>query len=324
MNQNDKFPFYYSIFRIGLAMIVFIGFLCLSYLFISNAFLLNESKIYLYVGYAGIIFFGYIFIMGLFSVYRIMAKIPYIIITNEQVIIQPQTRKEIIIAREDYVNFHLSNPTQMNNLIIYVGNADKYEHMFNKTNRFRLFHNSDTNVSSFALSLAPLSNKDRTILYNALQFMIHFRNVENEPIVPLIEEQLEDVKVPSLYRRLFLPEIPVEKTINKKYFIQAYGLSLFFFMINFTIFYYFTSESFRYLLLIIISLFTYPLAQAFTDWLYGFKIKQLDKYGGPFASTLDQLRFISNAFVIFHVSIYIAPISGLFFSIRYFINKRKN
>lgn len=323
MEQSEKFSLYYSAIRFSMAMVIIIGFICVSYFFTTDVFNENDRKAYLYVGYLGMIFFGFLFITGLFSLYRIIAKIPYIIITNNSIIIQPETKKEIIIDRKDYLNFSLANATQMNKIILFVRNADKYTEMFNKGIRFQFFHNRDTNVSSFTVDLNPLSKTDRAIFFNALQLFLHFRDVENEPVIHMIEDQKDDVKMPSLYKRLFLPDMPVEKTINKKYFIQAYGLSLFFFMLNFTVFYYFTSESFNYLLLIIISLVLYPFAQVFTDWTYGFKVKQLDEYGGHFASMLDQFRFLGNAFIIFHLSIFIAPISGIFFGIRYLLKQTK-
>lgn len=323
MEEPGKHSLYYSLTRVSLAMLVIISFICASYLFTTDVLNTNNSRTYLYMGYIGMILFGLLFIIGLFTLYRAITKVPYITITNEQIIIQPQTRKEVIIDRADYVNFALATAAQMNKILLFVRHADKYTVMLEKSFRFRFFHNEDTNVSSIPVDLNPLSNTDRAVFFNALQLLLQFRDVENEAVVHLIKEQIDDVKVPSLYRRLFLPDMPVEKIINKKYFMQAYGLSLFFFVINFTVFYYFTSESSRYLLLIILNLFVYPFAQAFTDWIYGFKVKQLDEYGGYFARMLDQFRFLANAFVIFHLSIFFAPISGIFFGLRYLLNKSK-
>lgn len=324
MSNEHTLPFRHSIGKTFFSLFIMLTFMFATYLYITNFFRFNHHQFYLYIAYAIIILFGYLFIAGLFTVYKIFAKIPYILLTDHALVIQPETKKEIIIHRNDIINYSLTNIHSKNSISLYIRNASTYREALIKNRRFRLFQQNENDVSSFQIDLNPLNRRVQAAFLEILQVLIDYRADDEIPIVNIAKEKIHGIKGSSLYKRNFMPDIPPNKIINKKYFIHAYGYSLFFFIINFAVFYYLTTKSISYLFFITISFILYPFAQALTDWLYGFKIKQIEQYGGHFARLLDQFKFLIDAFIVFHLSIFIAPISGLFFGIRYLIHRNKN
>lgn len=323
MTDENTIPFHHSIRKTITGILVIIVFIAGAFIYVTNFFNPGHHQFYLYIAYAIMILFGYLFIAGLFTLYKALAKFPYMLLTDHALVIQPETKKEIIIHRNDIINYSLVNIHSRTSISLYIRNASTYSEALIRNRRFQLFHQKDNDISTFQIDLNPLNRRMQTAFLEVLQVLIDYREDENVPIVNIAKEKIHGMKGSSLYKRNFMPHIQPDKTINKKYFIHAYGYSLFFFIINFTVFYYLTTKSTSYLLFITISFIIYPFAQALTDWLYGFKIKQIEQYGGHFARLLDQFKFLIDAFIVFHLSIFIAPISGLFFGIRYLIHRNK-
>ena len=83
------------------------------------------------------------------------------------------------------------------------------------------------------------------------------------------------------------------------------------------------SRSGVYLFYIVISFILYPFAKVLFDWLFGFKVRHaLDKQKG-ITYYFDQLMFMFD-YIVFHVSLFIAPIGMLFLLIRFIVNRVKS
>ena len=119
------------------------------------------------------------------------------------------------------------------------------------------------------------------------------------------------------------PTPPVDRSIDRSYFLKSYGYSLFMFALSFILFYLLISRSGVYLFYLVISFILYPFAKVLFDWLFGFKVRHvLDKQKG-ITYYFDQLMFLFD-YIVFHVSLFIAPFGMLFLLIRFIVNRVKS
>src|SRR5699024_11380718 len=65
-----------------------------------------------------------------------------------------------------------------------------------------------------------------------------------------------------------------------------------------------------------------PIAKVSFDWLFGFKLRHWLDHQKGFIFYFEQLLFIFES-IVFHVSIFLAPIGMLFLIIRHFVRRKR-
>src|SRR5699024_470649 len=120
--------------------------------------------------------------------------------------------------------------------------------------------------------------------------------IKKQSSTPIIETaQKQDTQIDFMEE--YDPNPPVDRSIDRSYFLKAYGYSLFMFALSFILFYLLISKNNGYLFYIVISFILYPFAKVLFDWLFGFKVRHaLDKQKG-ITYQFRQLMFLFDYIV---------------------------
>src|SRR5690625_6261549 len=115
---------------------------------------------------------------------------------------------------------------------------------------------------------------------------------------------------------------PIHRSIDRLYFLKSYRYGFIIFSISFILFYLLISKNGNYLIYIVISFILYPFAKVLIDWLFGFKLRHsIDKQKG-FTYYFKQLIYMFD-FILFHMSLFVAPIGIIFLLIRFIVIRMK-
>ena len=178
--------------------------------------------------------------------------------------------------------------------------------------------NRVTGFSLFTISAKVVRKQERPVLLETLDLIIKQKLNNEAPFIETAQKQNEETDFMEKYD----PTPPINRSINRLYFLKSYGYGFFIFAISFIFFYLLISKNDNYLFYIIVSFILYPFAKVLIDWLFGFKVRhRLDKQKGV-TYYLDQLIFMFD-FLLFHVSLFIAPIGILFLLIRFITIRMK-
>lgn len=178
--------------------------------------------------------------------------------------------------------------------------------------------NRITGFTIFTLNIKAVPKQERGELLQTIDLIIQLKLNNEAPHIPIKEEK----HVEKEFMKKYDAAPPVNRTIDRSYFLKSYGKSLFIFAFFFIFIYMLIGATNDYLLYIMISFILYPLAKVTFDWLFGFKVRHwLDQQKG-FTFYYEQLVFVFES-IVFHVSIFLAPAGVLFLTIRHFINRKR-
>ena len=168
--------------------------------------------------------------------------------------------------------------------------------------------------SLFTISPKAVRKKERSELLKMLDLIIQQKLSNATPINDTAINEEAD------FMEKYDPFQQIDQSINRSYFIKSYGYGLILFAFPFILFL-LTGKNNNHLFYIIVSFILYPFAKVLIDRLFGFKLRYiLKKQKGP-THNLEQLMIIFDL-VIFHLSLFIAPIGILFLLLRCYSDKR--
>lgn len=319
--MENQMNFYYVKWRLFLGVIFSLLFVAL------GVFLL------LLTPYSLVIIILALFITVLFSFFfagnllKLLRGHPYIIITDEYMLLDPYTKSEVTIYFTDISRIEVSQASFQNIIEIVLRDEDDYFAGLSFHNKVRLFMNRKFQFSLFTIRSSFVRKKERSTLLKALDIIIRkkFNPEEVDSVTETVKK--EDKEIPVKKEKDFMtkydPAPPVDRTFDRSYFLRAYGYSLYLFILFFVLVYLLITRDNFYLFYIFISFIFYPFANVLMDWLFRFKLRHaLDKQKG-IPIYFEQLLYFFD-FIVFHVSLFVAPIGILFLLIRFIVIRIKD
>src|SRR5690625_4908785 len=122
---------------------------------------------------------------------------------------------------------------------------------------------------------------------------------------------------------IYYPSSQIYMFVGNFSFKKAYVYSFFMFALAFVFFYFLISKDTGYLIYIIISFILYPFARALIDLMFCFKLRHLLVKQKGVTYYFNQLLFLLD-FILYHLSLFVAPIVIIVLLIRYIIIKIKH
>lgn len=306
--------FYHSKGKLFLGVIVSLLFVALGVLIVNLAYI-EESILFFALSLFIIVLFSFFAVANLLKLIR---GYPYIMIMDEYIQLDSFTKSEVNIYFTDIESLKVSETSFQPIVEIVLYDADDYFAQLSFHNKVRLCMNRVTGFSLFTISAKAVPKQERPALLETLDYVM--RQKLNNESVSIEAAQKQNVETDFMEK--YDPTPPINRSIDRSYFLKSYGYGFFIFAISFVLFYLLISRNNGYLFYIIVSFILYPFARVLIDWMFGFKLRHaLDKQKG-FTYYFEQLKYMLD-FALFHVSLFVAPIGILFLLIRFIVNRQR-
>jgi hypothetical protein len=313
--KENKAVFYHSKGKLFFGIIFAFVFVALG-AFVAYIAVIEESILMIALSLFIIILFS---IFAVANLLKIIRRYPYIIITEDYLQLDPFTKSEVTIYFDDIDSIKVSEVSFQQLIEIVLYDEDAYFYELSPHNKIRLFMNRGTGFSLFTVSVKAIRKKERAALLHNLD---HFMNQELTNEAPTMETTLQNQHEKKEFMKKYDPTPPVDRAIDRSYFLKAYKYGVVLFAFAFVIFYVMIGGEQSYLVYIIISFLLFPFAKVLIDWLFGFKLRhKLDKQKGV-TYYFDTLLYMFD-FALFHLSFFIAPLGIVFLFIRYIVIRFK-
>src|SRR5699024_3395632 len=202
------------------------------------------------------------------------------------------------------------------NIEIVLNNEQAYFKQLSLLNKTRLFMKRVFNFSLYTFNIKFIKKEQRTELLQLLDFIMETKYEDNSTG----SEKLTKENIENEFMEKYDPSPTIDKSVGKSFFKKAYGYSFFMFALAFVFFYFLISKDTGYLIYIIISFILYSFARLFIDLIFVFKlIHLLDKQ--KFVTYYFNQLFFFLDFILYHLSLFVAPIAIIVLLIRYIIIK---
>lgn len=272
---------------------------------------MEESILIIALALFTIVLFSF---FGVANLLKMIRGYPYITITDEFLQLDSFTKSEVTIyfTDIDYIRVSEVSFQRIFEIVLY----DEYDYFERLSfhNKMRLFMNRVTGFSLFTLSAKAVRKRERAALLEMLDLIMQQKLNNEAPIFETVHRQKNEMEFMEKYD----PTPPINRSIDRAYFLKAYKYGLILFAVPFILFYLLISRNADYLFYIIVSLILYPFAKVLIDWLFGFKVRhKLDKQKG-FTYYFDSLMYMFDLF-LFHVSFFVAPVGMLFLLVRFIV-----
>ena len=306
--------FYHSKGKLFLGVIVSLLFVALGVLIVNLAYI-EESILFFALSLFIIVLFSFFAVANLLKLIR---GYPYIMIMDEYIQLDSFTKSEVNIYFTDIESLKVSETSFQPIVEIVLFDADDYFAQLSFHNKVRLCMNRVTGFSLFTISAKAVPKQERPALLETLDYVMQ-QKLNNESVsIEAVQKQ----NVETDFMEKYDPTPPINRSIDRSYFLKSYGYGFFIFAISFVLFYLLISRNNGYLFYIIVSFILYPFARVLIDWMFGFKLRHaLDKQKG-FTYYFEQLKYMLD-FALFHVSLFVAPIGILFLLIRFIVNRQR-
>ncbi|WP_416150192.1 STM3941 family protein [Salipaludibacillus sp. HK11] len=313
MIQN-KIEFYHAKGKLFLGIIFSLLLVAFGTLMVYIAYI-EESILFIALALFIIVLFSF---FAFANILKMVRGNPYITVTDEYLQLDSFTKSEVTIYFTDIEYIKVSEVSFQSIIEIVLYDEDDYFTQLSFHNKVRLFMNRVTGFSLFTINSKAARKQDRSAFLETLDLIIQQKLNNEAPIIETSQKQNEETDFMEKYD----PTPPINRSINRSYFLKSYGYGFILFAISFILFYLLISKDDNYLFYIIVSFILYPFAKVLIDWLFGFKLRhRLDKQKG-ITYYFKQLIIMFD-FFLFHVSLFIAPIGILFLLIRYTVIRIK-
>lgn len=314
MEEKNKIEFYHSKGMLFLGIIFSLLLVAFDTLMLYIAYT-EESILIIALALFIIILFSF---FGVANILKMIRGYPYITITDEYLQLDSFTKSEVTIYFTDIDYIKVSEVSFQRIFEIVLDDEDDYFYQLSFHNKMRLFMNRLTGFSLFTINVKAVRKRERTALLKMLDLIMQQKRNGEAPIIETAHKQYDETDFIEKYN----PTPPINRSINRSYFLKSYGYGFIIFAVSFIFFYLLISRNDDYLFYIIVSLILYPFAKVLIDWLFGFKLRhKLDKQKG-FTYYIESLIYMFD-FLLFHVSFFIAPIGILFLLIRFIVIRIK-
>lgn len=247
-------------------------------------------------------------------IFRIIKPIPFVVLTEKELMMNPGAKKPIRIEWEDVEGYRIREfHTQYNTLTfieIILYDEEKYKaQMSEKQRKFNVIGTMGGKYSLFSIYLEQIKITERDLLLYALDNITSPDfDVENVPKSNITE------KMDSFTNQ-----------INQEYFMKNYLLSLVITIFSMLLLYSDSNEmsSLNY---VITSFVLFPFGKLMFDVMIGFKFKSFIKKQSNTNYYVYQLINAIIYFILFFVSPFVGPIGILFLITRalHRWNKKRN
>src|SRR5699024_10913603 len=253
------------------------------------------------------------------NILKLIRKYPFIMITDNYMQLHPHTKSEATIYFTDINHIEVAEQSFQKNIEIVLNNEQAYFKQLTLHKTTKLVVNRVFNLSLYTFNIKFIKKEQRTELLQLLDFIMETKYKDNF----IGSEKLTKENIEREFMEKYDPSPPIDKSIGKSFFKKAYGYSFFMFALAFVFFYFLISKDTGYLIYIIISFILYPFARSLIDLMFGFKLRHLlDKQKGV-TYYFNQLLFLLD-FILYHLSLFVAPIAIIVLLIRYIIIKIKH
>lgn len=280
------------------------------------------------------VFFAFILIMtiiigfvvgaGLLKLFRTN---PYIMIEEDMIRVDPYTKSEAKIHIDDIQSISVKEVSLNKMIEIRLKEEGRHFRKLSFFNKIRLGLNPVTGFTLYNVNVSMIQKQQREDFLLALDELIQKKEDFVSPTavfedLSIVETQAHVTNEKEFIRK-YDPEAAVDKTIDRKYFLKAYGYGLFIFGLFFVLFYVLMNQNNDYFMYIILSFFTFPFAKVLIDAMYGFTFRhKIDKQQGV-TYYFTQLLFFHDV-ILFHISLFLGPFGLLFLLIRKVVRRMKN
>ena len=311
---ENKIEFYHAKGKLFLGSIFSLLLVGFGTLLVYIAYI-EESVLIMALALFIIVLFSF---FGVANILKMIRGYPYIAVTDEYLQLDPFTKSEVTIYFTDIDYIKVSEVSFQSIIEIILDDEDDYFYQLSFHNKMRLFMNRVTGFSLFTISAKVVRKQERSELLEVLDFIVQRKLNNGTPIIETAHKQNDETDFMEKYS----PTPPINRSINRSYFLKSYGHGLILFAVSFIFFYLLISGNNNYLFYIIVSFILYPFAKVLIDWLFGFKLRhRLDKQKG-FTYYIDTLMYMFDL-LLFHVSLFIAPVGMLFLLIRFIVIRVK-
>lgn len=315
--EEEKIEFYHSKGKLFIGSILAIVFAISGALTVYIASV-DGSMFMIAVGLFIAVLFSVFFFSSVLKIFR---GYPYITMTDAYIEFDSGTKSEATIYYTDIASIKVSKVNFQSTIEIVLYDEKGCFQQLSMHNKIRLCMNRVFNFSLFTFNAKAIRKEERSAMLETLDLIIQ-EKIERRRNVPIIET-VEKQEVETDFMKKYDQTPPVDRTIDRSYFLKAYGYGFFIFALSFIFFYLLISQSNNYLFYIIVSFILYPFAKALIDWMFGFKLRHSINKQKGFTYYMDQLLFLMDA-LLFHVSFFVGPIGIVFLLIRYMcMHKRK-
>src|SRR5699024_10518369 len=164
-----------------------------------------------------------------------------------------------------------------------------------------------------------IKKEQRTELLQLLDFIMETKYEDNSTG----SEKLTKENIENEFMEKYDPSSTIDKSVGKSFFKKAYGYFFFMFALAFVFFYFLICNDTGYLIYVIISFILYPFARALIDLIFCFILRHLLDKQKVVTYYFNQLLFLID-FILYHLSLFIAPIAIIVLLICYIIIKIKH
>lgn len=324
--ENQEQAFYFSKTRMFVGLIFL--FVILAFFAMVTIFIIRDGQ----VQEEGVLFVVMLITSVLLCVFvgagllKLFRPYPYLLITEDAIRIDPFTKSEANILLDDIAYLKVSEFSFQKIVEIVLYNEAYHFSQLSLFNKIRLGLNRMTGHSVFMINIKVVRKNQRDALFVALDYLIQQKYEAEQSLgaeeTSVTTEKTTEVVGQEEFIEKYDPTPPVDRTIDRTYFLKAYGYSLFIFALSFILFYWLITKSSGYLVYIMVSLLLFPFAKGLIDSIFGFSLRhKIDKQKGV-TYYFDQLLFMFDV-LLFHSSVFIGPVGILFLLIRFFVIRIK-
>lgn len=296
---NEKTLYFYS----SKIKNTFMAIMCVLLVILGIAVFIGSFEVKDYgLGLLGIFITFFFSWLTIFLIKKIIVSEPYLILTEEALMIDAPLKSAIPLKWED-IEWYEVEHMNFNTIIEFVvSDEEKYkEQMSNIRRKLNSITTMGGKYSTFTIAINQVKKKDRHVLYYALDHI-------HTPEFDLTRHEKSN-KVKRANESFQLAD-----KITKKYFLKTYGLSLF--LVGFTsLLFYWSDDLNERMPLIIASFFLFPFAKVLFDAIIGFKLNEKEKKQTYIFLYFYQLIYFVYL-LLFLFSFFIAPFGILFLIVR--------
>lgn len=316
MMEEDAVHFYNNKLRLSIVFIfitaLLYGISALSYIAYGEVLLLIFLPFLLVTILIGLIW--------LVNFLKLFNRNPYITITNSYMLINPNTKNEIKIEPANIATVSVVEVSFDKRIQFYLRDEDTLFKSLSLLSKILYGPDKLFGQNIFYIQYGLIKKRKRLLFLKAFDDFITQSVSQEEKTTILKDFPDSSIETEGQIFNKYDNHLIQKLVINFQYFKIAYVYSLLIFLITLVLFYFLLYKDNSYLIYIIVSFFAYPFAKLFLDRLGIYKLRQkIDKQTGV-TYYLHQGIFFFDV-LLYHISIYLAPLGLLVLIIDLIIKK---
>lgn len=257
------------------------------------------------------------------AILKIIRNQPYITVTTDYIRLDPATKSEMIVYYDQIDAIQISETSFQKIIEIVLYNEGEYFERLSRHNKTRLGPNIWFGYNTIIIGYKAVPKRERPQLLAVLDNIMISKEEQTKDSMPITDTSNKSEYSKKDFMKKYDTEPLPDFIINRTYFKKAYGYSFFIFLLMAIFPYYLMESGNGYLFYIIVSFLTFPFAKVLIDRMGVYKLRQKLNRQKGLIYYFEQMKFILDG-LLFHISIFLAPLGLLFLLIRYIIKKQKD